>query len=239
MRQCNTYSTKEQYDRSMVLLAQWLSLENTIFVLGGPLIDHIKFFQAQHIMPKEQHLAHHIRKSILMCADAMTTSPVESMNHLTKNTMGIGANLNLSTSVVAMIEDHSRRYESHVNKMLLEMDGTNLHSKATTKDHVHRRCQQLIDKQHDKYRHEKCIQLSCSEWNCWNFIDPERECKYYFQREADVINDVGIDEVVLDVHEKIFIDSMILPEFLNVYRLILTRFEGKAYLKCSCRHFER
>lgn len=161
------------------------------------------------------------------------------MNGLTKNTMGIGANLNLSTSVVSMVQDHSRRYEQHVNNMLIQMDSTNLHSKAETKDHIHRRCQRLIDIQHDKYGHEKCVQLSDSEWICWNFYDKERDSNYHCRREADVIDDVGINEIILDVNEKRLVNSMVLPEFLHVHRLILTRYDSKSYLKCSCRHFER
>ena len=71
------------------------------FVLDEELMEQVKHFQAL-LMTKD----------IAMCYDAMATSPVESMNDVTKNTtMRIGANMNLSTSVVALVKQHSARYE--------------------------------------------------------------------------------------------------------------------------------
>ena len=130
-------------DRMSCLLNVMSSEYN--FVLGEELIEQVKHFQAL-LMKKERYLAHHIRVNITMCYDAMATSPVESMNDVTKNTtMRIGANMNLSTSVVALVKQHSARYEQHVNKMLFKMDSTNLPSNASTKQHIHHKCQAMID----------------------------------------------------------------------------------------------
>ena len=188
-------------------------------------------------MTKERYLAHHIRVNIPMCCDAMTTSPVESMNNLTKNTMRIGANMNLSTTVVTLVEEHSARYEKHVNKMLLKMDSTNLGSKAHTKRHIHHQCQAMIDLFHENSQKLKCVQQNDHEWLCWNFIDPESSISHPKSWEGQQC--VGIDEEIEDVHEKSLVNSMKVPHFLNVYRLVLNYFDGTLFLQCSCRHFER
>ena len=239
MRQCNTYCTKEQYDRSHVIMSDWLCHQNTVFVLGEALIEELKKYQA-HLMTKERYLAHYIRHCITMCADAMTTSPVESMNDLTKNTFGIGANMNLSTSVVALVEDHDARYDRHVNSMLLKMDSTNLSSKSHTKNHIHHKCQRMIDLFRDKALAQKCVQVNEHEWICWNFIDPDVITPLYPSKEATVFDDgVGIDEEVECVYEKTLLKSMQIPHFLNVYRLTTCTFDGTLFLRCSCRHFDR
>ena len=145
----------------------------------------MKKFQA-HLKTKERYLAHYIRVGITMCSDAMTTTPVESMNDLTKNKFGIGANMNLSTSVVALVEDHGARYDRHVNSMLLKMDSTNLSSKSHTKNHIHHKCQHMIDYFRDKSPTLKCVQVNEHKWICWNFIDPDLMPTLYRNKEADV-----------------------------------------------------
>ena len=235
IRQCNTYVTKAQYDRSHEILSEWLSNPYTVYVLDVALVEQIKMFQA-HLMSKEKYLAHHIRVNITMCADAMTTSPVESMNDLTKNTFGIGANMNLSTSVVALVEDHGGRYERFNNSMLLKMDSTNLASRAPTKQYIQKQCQHMIDHFHDISKYQKCVQLNKHEWICWNFFDPEEKKR---QEELHATDGVGIDEEVQCVYEKTLRRSMVLPHFLNVYRVRVCTFDGTLFLYCSCRHFER
>lgn len=236
MRQCNTYATKAQYDRSNVFISEWLRDPLTVYMLDKELVECLQSYQA-NLMSKEQYLAHHVRVKITMCADAMTTSPVESMNDITKNTMRIGANMNLSTSVIALVEQHGERYERHVNKMLLKMDGTNLASQAPTKHHIHHKCQQMIDTFHDEATHLKCVQVNASEWLCWKFFDPdEKRCN---KKKDCLVEGVGIDEDVKCVYEESLRKSMVVPSFLNVYRVRLCTYDSTMFLRCSCRHFER
>ena len=59
-----------------------------------------------------------------MCADAMTTSPVESMNDLIKNKQKISSNFNLSKSVERIVVDQTFRYEKNCDQMRMQMNRT-------------------------------------------------------------------------------------------------------------------
>ena len=65
--------------------------------LSEECIKAIEKFQCT-MVEKELYLAFHICKTITMSFDAMTTSPVESMNSSIKN--GMGVNSNSQTSYV-------------------------------------------------------------------------------------------------------------------------------------------
>jgi hypothetical protein len=62
-------------------------------VLSKDCIKEIEKLQCSMI-DNETHLAFYVRKTISMSFDAMTTSPVESMNSSIKNGMGVNANSN-------------------------------------------------------------------------------------------------------------------------------------------------
>ena len=62
-------------------------------VLSADCIKAIEKIQMT-MVEKEQYLAFHVRAQIPMSFDAMTTSPVESMNSSLKNGMGINQNSN-------------------------------------------------------------------------------------------------------------------------------------------------
>jgi len=59
--------------------------------LSEECIKAIEKFQCAMI-EKKPYLAFHLRKTISMSFDAMTTSPVESMNSSIKNGMGVNSN---------------------------------------------------------------------------------------------------------------------------------------------------
>ncbi len=88
------YQTKAQYDRSNMILTKMLSSPWCKDVLSNDCIEAIEKFQCSMIK-KETYLAFYARKTISMSFDAMTTSPVESMNSSIKN--GIGVSLNTNT----------------------------------------------------------------------------------------------------------------------------------------------
>ncbi len=62
-------------------------------VLSNDCIKAIEKFQCSMIK-KETYLAFYVRKTISKPFDAMTTSPVESMNSSVKNGMGVNSNSN-------------------------------------------------------------------------------------------------------------------------------------------------
>ena len=87
------YRTKQQYDQSHELLMKMLVSDMCIKTLSTVCINAIQQFQ---IVMKEKacYLAFYVHSTIYMPFDAMTTSPVESMNSCLKRGMGINKNLN-------------------------------------------------------------------------------------------------------------------------------------------------
>ncbi len=77
MHQCSVFTTKAQYDRSIILLENILSLDSTRDALGLHCVDAIQGLMNK-LVGKERHLAYHIRRHATMSLDAMTTSAVES-----------------------------------------------------------------------------------------------------------------------------------------------------------------
>ncbi len=89
--QACVYRTKSQYDRSNAILTEMVSSQKCKKELSEQCIKAIEKFQCTMI-EKEPYLAFHIRKTITMSFDAMTTSPVESINSSIKNGMGVHSN---------------------------------------------------------------------------------------------------------------------------------------------------
>ncbi len=87
------YRTKQQYDQSHGLLLEMLVSEMCIKTLSTVCINAIQQFQIV-MKEKECYLAFYVHSTISMSFDAMTTSPVESMNSCLKRGMGINKNSN-------------------------------------------------------------------------------------------------------------------------------------------------
>ena len=87
------YRTKAQYDRSNLILTEMLSSPLCQDVLSKDCIKAIEKLQCSMIV-KETYLAFYVWKTISMSFDAMTMSPVESMNSSIKNGMGVNSNSN-------------------------------------------------------------------------------------------------------------------------------------------------
>jgi hypothetical protein len=199
-------------------------------------------------MGKEERIAQHIRKDIFMCTDAMTTSPMESMNDLIKNKQRLSSNHNLSRSLERIVIDQSLRYEQHVNRSFMEMNKTVLASRSPTKHDIHRRCQYMIDYLHDRSRFLKCVQTSECDWICWNFIDTEKLLSFYDQYNIeDEDYDMSVEVTEEDLHSELkcpaedeeFISSLKVPTYLNVYRQTVTSYGGRFFMKCSCQYHLR
>ncbi len=89
--QACVYRTKSQYGRSNAIFTEILSSQMCKDALSEQCIKAIEKFQCIMI-ETEPYLAFHIRKTITMSFDAMTTSPVESMHSSIKNGMGVHSN---------------------------------------------------------------------------------------------------------------------------------------------------
>ncbi len=87
------YRTKQQYNQSHELLSEMLVLDTCIKTLSTDCINAIQQFQIV-MKEKECYLAFYVRSTISMSLDAMTTSPVESMNSCLKRGVGINKNSN-------------------------------------------------------------------------------------------------------------------------------------------------
>ena len=244
MHQCNLYCTKLQYDKSNELLASWLASDTTVSALGIDLVNKVKLFQA-NLIGKEDKLAQYHRKEITMCADAMTTSPVESMNDLIKNKQKISSNFNLSKSVERIVVDQTFRYEKNCDQMRMQMNRTVLSSRSPTKHDVTSRCQHMIDFLHDKSAYLKCAHVDDNTWICWNFVDPEKRSTFYNSHdelgEMYEVNEEELDRHTSshdDADNDMFVSSLKVPNFLNVYELHVNSFNGNTFLKCSCCYYK-
>jgi hypothetical protein len=89
--QACVYRTKDQYDRSHEILSELLKSKWCKDSLSDKCIHVIDKFQTS-MKEKENYLAFYVRLKISMSFDARTTLPVESMNSVLKNGMGINSN---------------------------------------------------------------------------------------------------------------------------------------------------
>lgn len=234
---------------SMEMLTSWLNSPFILHVLGTDLAEAIKHFQMS-LISKQSYLAQYIRKDVTMSADAMTTSPVESMNDLIKNKQKINASLNLSKSLEQIVGNQKTRYDRSHGKACMQLNRTQLSSRAPTKDHIHKRCQDMMDFLYDKSSRVKCAMTSECEWMCWNFVDPEKRSKFHdsWQVEDDdfdmelAMEDIDIPDSATKLStydEDKLLTTLTLPAFLNVYHVRVSTFEGRLFMKCSCCYYER
>ncbi len=82
---------KIQYDRSNEILFEMSKSKRCKDSLSDECIHMIDKFQTS-MKEKENFLAFYVRSKISMTFDAMTSSPVESMNSALKNGMEINSN---------------------------------------------------------------------------------------------------------------------------------------------------
>jgi hypothetical protein len=83
------YENKSQYVKSHLTLTEVIAKVYADGVITQELKDAIETYQVK-ISTKEHFLANYIRRTIVMSYDAMTTSPVESMNNHTKHEAKVG-----------------------------------------------------------------------------------------------------------------------------------------------------
>ena len=85
------YRSKEQYDRSHQIFTYMMLSPMCMNVLSNDCRKAIEKFQ-MNIKEKENYLAFYVRVKVPLSFNAMTTSPVESMNSTIKKNMGVNQN---------------------------------------------------------------------------------------------------------------------------------------------------
>ena len=212
---CSDDETKEEYDRSNAILADVLLEQATTDAVGADCVEAMTLFQAK-LKSKEKYLAHYKRMGITMCLDAMTTSPVESMNQLTKHgPMGVDSNMNLSRSLKTMAKGHDSRSQDHHKKAQRSLGLVNLVSKGPTKYDIHHKCQYMLDQNFDQGKKVHYVRTSAEEWICFNLskVSIERECQ------------TGIWKRLARYH--------------RVRRIKVKRMGRELFLHCSCQFHDR
>lgn len=218
-----------------MLLTTWLCRPSTVALLGIVCIEAIKTFQAK-LMNKEKYLANYRRKSIPMGMDAMTTSPVESMNYVTKNKMNISPSMSISTALPIMLQMHTKRIKESTINAITQLQKTTLASVSSTRWDITKRSQHLIDQIYDARHRIKCVQEKEDEWICWYFrgeVDDQR----LLDEEARINNNIGI----LNHHDDCSTTNssttkccFTVPDFLQVHRVSTKKFGEELFLHCSC-----
>ena len=103
MHQVCVYENKEQYNKSNAVLTGVIRDVFNNGVIDQSLKNAIEKFQVK-LNNKQRYIAYYIRKKIHNSYDAMTTSPVESMNSQIKHRIKASSLNNTSRSLMMITE---------------------------------------------------------------------------------------------------------------------------------------
>ena len=244
MHQACVYETKSQYIKSHYILTEVVAKLYADGLITQQLKEAIESYQVK-ITTKEHFLAYYIRRTISMSYDAMTTSPVESMNNHTKHKAKVWSciifflyNFYFNNSnyriVIVLIFQASTKHKT--SKSLLMINSTNqsrfsqlnfrenrelqnsvLASKLRQKDLYTRKSVYIVNELFDKRLHEKCVRTHHEAWMVWNFSKYKEP---YFRSDTLSLKDQ-------------------FPVFPTVYRVFVKRNANQSFLSCSCLHYDR
>lgn len=219
------------------MLTQWVRNPSIVDKIGQPCVDAILSFQST-MKRKEKYLANYLRKTIPMSMDAMTTSPVESMNNLIKNKMQLDPNMNLSQALPLMLSKNNERIKAHLTNFIASLQQTTLASASPTKQSISTRCQLVLDQLFDRRHHVKCVQESDALWTCWNFADVKCNDNVLSPTEIiPLLTSVGestatsTDERNILTSDFSFISA---PKFLSVFQQSVKKLGEELFLHCTC-----
>ena len=108
MHQACVFETPQQYVKSNEILTEVIKEAYQLGRIDDCLKDAIQAFQLKMI-GKQEYLAYHFQKKIPNCFDAMTTSPVESMNCYIKHRSKASTLNNTSRSLMLITEGTDSR----------------------------------------------------------------------------------------------------------------------------------
>jgi hypothetical protein len=244
MHQACVYETKSQYMKSHSILTEVVAKLYADELITQQLKEAIESYQVK-ITTKEHFLAYYIRRTISMSYDAMTTSPVESMNNHTKHKAKVWSCImfflynfyfNNSNYLIVIVLIFQASTQHKTSKSLLMINSTNksrfsqldyrekrelqnsvLASKLRQKDLYTRKSVYIINELFDKRLHEKCVRTHHEAWIVWNFSKYKEP---YFRSDTLYLKDQ-------------------FPVFPTVYRVFVKRNANQSFLSCSCLHYDR
>jgi hypothetical protein len=207
------YENKQQYDKAHQILTATLknALEKNHFTK-----EQFEAFAALQlkITEKERYFSYYIRKEISMTFDAMTTSPVESMNSHMKKFYNVNGKNSISRSVQIMTEGADERVDNILKKNQRELQMSVIGSKLPDAHLFSRKCVFMLHYQFDIRKKHKCAMIADHSWLVWNFEVPSFERDKY-----------GLEESF--------------PRFLNVFQVNLVAIGNQSFLQCDCRLYTR
>ncbi len=113
MHQACVFENKAQYEKANTILTSVIKEALKKCYIGKGLYEAISQFQVQ-LNEKESYLAYWARKSVTMSFDAMTMSPVESINYHRKHKSKVSA-ISILISFFIRIQMHLICY--HTGKL--------------------------------------------------------------------------------------------------------------------------
>ena len=139
MHQACVYENKEQYNKSNALLTGVIRDALNNGVIDKSLKNAIEKFQVK-LNNKQRYIAYYIQKNIPNSYDAMTTSPVESMNSQFKHRIKTSSLNNTSRSLMMITEGTDDRIAAIDKTAQRELQLTIINSKLPIKNSFHRKC---------------------------------------------------------------------------------------------------
>ena len=215
MHQACVYENKKQYDKSNGVLTGVIRDAFNNGVIDQSLKNAIEKFQVK-LNNKQRYIAYYIRKNIHNSYDAMTTSPVESMNSQIKHRIKASSLNNTSRSLMMITEGTDDRIAAIDKTAQRELQLTIINSKLPIKNLFHRKCVFLLHHQFDGRKQQCCVMHSDSSWIVWKF---ENQPPYFENDEFNL--------------------SSLFPMFANVYKVYVTKKGCQSFLKCDCLLYER
>ena len=215
MHQECVFENKEQYNKSNAVLTGVIRDAFNNGVIDEFLKNAIEKFQVK-LNNKQRYIAYYIRKNIPNSYDAMTTSPVESMNSQIKHRIKASSLNNTSRSLMMITEGTDDRIAAIDKTAERELQLTIINSKLPIKNLFHRKCVFWLHHQFDVQKKQCCVMQSNSSWIVWDF---EYQHPYFENDEFNL--------------------ASIFPIFANVYKVYVTKKGCQSFLKCDCLLYER
>ena len=221
MHQACIFETKAQYNKANEIITNVFK----DFVLNGTITEKLKdaveAFQLK-LYQKQQYIAYHVRKKIHDCYDAMTTSPVESINSHIKHRSKATTLNNMSRSLMNITQATDSRISTINNASKRELQLTVIQSRFKQKELYHRKCVYLLNHNFDNRQKQCCVMHAKSEWIVWHFDYNPPKFK---------------DDKILGLSERF-------PVFANVYNVSVMQMGNQqmgnqSFLKCDCLLYER
>jgi hypothetical protein len=214
MHQACVYKTKQQYVKSNKTLTTVIKEALLNCRINDILKGAIQAFQVK-MNVKQEYLAYYVRNHIHNCYNAMTTSPMESINCHIKHRSKASTLNNTSRSLMLITDGTNSRIAGIDNSAKRGLQLTVLSSKLTVRNLYHRKCAYLINRLFDSQKSQCYVMHAPAEWMVWNFqYKPP-----YFKDDA-------------------FNLAYSFPVFANVYHVKVTTFRKQRFLKCNCLHYE-